>query len=171
MYNLIFYIFFYDFFKFRLTREDFHQLSTIISTKIFPGEPQSSWFVPAQNSKVAKGMLYSAYQNLRTLLSKHDLIKRRTRQIKTNVNLTVSSIRTLDASSSNVEIDEKFRFIQSSVLPLNELIDAWRVTHSLRMDLLNDPELSTSQYINKFPILSESNGHEVVFFIFFSIFS
>lgn len=145
----------------RLTREDFHLLSTIISTKIFPGQQQGAWFTPAQNGKVAKGMLYSAYVNLRTFLSKHKIIKIRPRQIKTNVVMT--SVLT---DESSVEIVERFQFIQSNVLPFNELVDAWKVTHLLRMDLLNDPELSTSQYINKFPIFSESNSHEVVIFVF-----
>lgn len=106
-------------------------------------------------------MLYSAYVNLRSFFSKNDIIKRRPRHPKTNVE---------SSDESNIEIQEKLQFIQSNVLPFNEVVNAWKVTHLLRMNLLKDPELSTGQYLNKFPILSESIGHEMVIIAIFPFF-
>lgn len=67
----------------RFRREDFQKIAQLIAN-IFPNETVDTYFVPAQNGKIAKGKLWDSYNHLRATLANVGFIERRSRKPKSD---------------------------------------------------------------------------------------
>lgn len=127
----------------------------------FPTEAAGTYYVPSTKSRNPTGKLLSAYTNLRHTLANVGIIARETRHLS---NIAESQV----AEEVLVEVSDAIMLIRSEVdVDHEQIMDAWKMTHEIRQRDLKSL-ISTSEYMNRYPVLKQINGHEFVSFLSFS---
>ena len=153
------YLFGLFFCSFRLTKQDFVHLSHII-VDTFPTEAAGTYYVPSSKSRNPTGKLLSAYTNLRHSLANVGIIAREIRQ---SSNIVESDV----IEEVLVEVIDAMELIQNEVdVDQEQIMDAWKLTHESRKRDLKSL-ISTSEYLNRYPVLKQINGFEFVSFLSF----
>ncbi|XP_073830005.1 uncharacterized protein isoform X2 [Musca autumnalis] len=128
-----------------LKREDFEALAESI-VQIFYTELASAYFLPAVNSCIARGKLWSAYNNKKTSLSADGIISRRPRR----------ELKRKPTAPFSSEADS-IQYLTENTSDLPTIILKWKETHLYRRNELKG-NISTFEYISKYPVLQGNNG-------------
>ncbi|XP_058974353.1 uncharacterized protein LOC109613788 isoform X2 [Musca domestica] len=128
-----------------LKREDFEVLAESI-VHIFYTELASAYFLPSEKGCIARGKLWSAYNNKRTSLRSDGIISRRPRKdLKRKANVSLPSEA------------ESIEYLTENTSDLSTIILKWQETHAYRRNELKG-NISTFEYISKYPVLQGNNG-------------
>lgn len=139
-----------------MSKEDFIHLAEII-TQIFETETAKTYYNPPSKGKVPTGKLFSCYSNLRTALSSVGLIARETRKSSSNLrNETTEPIEIAREIVDAQAVIESINFEDFDVL-----LEAWKLTLSEREKILKTT-ISTSDFLHKYPYLTEPLGYQLV---------
>lgn len=145
----------------RLKKEDFVKLSHIIIT-IFNKDTESAsvYYSPAEFGHPAKGKLFNAYFNKKNSLSQAGVITRR--KLSNNKGQTqVASTDNQLLDDTELEIQSHIVFLTKNIVPWEKVVESWERTIHKRMQIL-DTNISTKEYLEKFPCLTEPNSFELV---------
>lgn len=125
--------------------------------KQFPSHSGAIYYTPSHQSHVPRGKLYSAYTNYRRLLGSVKLIKVRP---KTAVTRQPTSI-TLNLEVAQ-DLPDKMEWLEINAGPFEEGRKYWDETRQERYKILQNTEISTHSYLEKFPILDTVDGFKLV---------
>ncbi|XP_061390593.1 uncharacterized protein LOC133325908 isoform X2 [Musca vetustissima] len=134
----------------RLYKDDLLQLSRSI-IEVFPSEVGETYYV-----LLTKGKLFDAYNNKRTQLSAAGLINRR-ENLKKKSNHTQLS----EDHETGISADE-LKILETTNVDWNKTRELWIKSHSYRQNELQNNELSTIDYIQKYNIHLNENFHELL---------
>ena len=125
--------------------------------EIFSTEVAGTYYSPPSKGAVPIGKLYSCYTNLRNFLASVGLIARETR------NSGISAQVVLDPNPVlSDEADESLKALQQDSLEnFTDIRSAWTETAHFRDNLLST-DITTAEYLHKFPVLSHAEGFELV---------
>lgn len=143
----------------RLTKQDLLYLGGLI-VAIFETEAIGTFYSPSKKGDAPTGKLFSSYSNLRNALASVRLITRESRKSQGNVTIleTVEIVTEPDVEEA-MKILEKDKFEN-----LEEISSAWSRTSEARDSILTS-DISTSDYLRKFPIMKDVQGVELVSFL------
>ena len=143
---------------FRLSKQDFIHLKQII-TEAFPSEAQGTYYAPPSKSKNPTGKLMSSYSNLRNILADVGIITRE--QSRSSHSLSV--LETAELTTQEIPASE---IVSAEEWEDEEKIkDAWGLTYERRQEDLKS-NISTSDYMGRYPYLLQPKGYELVSYFF-----
>lgn len=144
-------------FHFRLNRNDFQHLSSLIVT-IFPTEAEGTYFIASKKGSSPSGKLVSMYSNLRNMMASVGLIARDKRN-STNETSILDQSNIVELTVDEVNAQE---YIEGNNFEDRESMkEAWQITSEGR-DKFLQTNISTSDYLKKYPCLMELDGYELV---------
>ncbi|XP_075147046.1 uncharacterized protein LOC142221262 isoform X2 [Haematobia irritans] len=134
-----------------INKVDFHSLAESIIS-IFPTEVVSAYYIPSIKGCIARGKLWSCYNNKRTLLSLQGQIVRRGK---------TASKRKGHPLPDTDELVDSIEFLEKNSSDWALVLCKWSETHKFRMEELQS-SISTHDYIKKYAGLSDERGVELV---------
>ncbi|XP_075165594.1 uncharacterized protein LOC142237995 [Haematobia irritans] len=143
-----------------LKRPDFIILADTIC-KTFRNEITSTYFIPCSDGKPARGKLWSAYINKRSLLCSTGLVARRRctkRKLSSNSEFNCET----DNNAVKKLISEYPEFSSNVCNDWKTLLKSWSETYDHRRWKLEQGELSSEEYMLTYPILQSNNGFHFV---------
>uniref|UniRef100_A0A1I8PQK1 Uncharacterized protein n=1 Tax=Stomoxys calcitrans TaxID=35570 RepID=A0A1I8PQK1_STOCA len=143
-----------------LKRPAFLMLAEAIC-KTFRNEVTSTYFIPCRNGKPARGKLWSAYINKRSLLCATGLVVRRRCQKR---KLSADSRNHDDYEVHGVPNPtlESAEFSFNRNCDLKSLLHRWKETHDQRRQELMLNQLTPEEYMIKYSILQSEKGIHLV---------
>lgn len=131
-----------------------------IICELFPTEAIGTYFSPSKKGESPTGKLFSCYSNLRNALSSVGIIARETRKSSASA----VRVETVVVRDDQLDIDDLLLLLeQEDIADKDSLTAAWAETAEHR-DKLLESEISTRDYLHKFPVLKDQEGVELVGF-------
>ncbi|XP_073847859.1 uncharacterized protein [Musca autumnalis] len=139
-----------------LQRQEFMILAQTIC-RAFPGEEESTYFIPSKPNVCAKGKLWSAFITKRTFLVQSGVAKKR---LKRKKNTAEDSEDTQSIYSQETQAEElhNIDFSENTTMDWDYLMVKWTESHEKRWQELVKEKLTPSEYMERYSILRSEKG-------------
>lgn len=159
-------------FFFTIKKEEFINLSKLI-VQLFPRELLGTYYIPAVKSQPAEGKLCNAYQNYKADLRESELVPKRAKASTSRgtffyfISFQFYQWKwfLVEKSIQLAAKSEAFKIILEEFEDFDRIVETWNFCYEERQNLLT--ELSTFEYVRKFPAFNLANGYELVSIHFF----